>query len=175
MKTEKLNEVRTLRNAARDVGGFWQQWRTKYLSNPRCDKKAASFTSMDERFASFRFTLMFDAHAGYYGNSSSSTIFSLDNKLAQKYFTRAIQQMAEPLFDLAAKLMTEDAAALTAEAEAEIAALQAMLDEVRTASVDRSARQGGETQSEAARLDPKDESAVPAEERADAQTHPQHP
>jgi hypothetical protein len=40
------------------------------------------------------------------------------------------------------------------------------------ASVDRSGLQAGETQSEAARLDPEDESAVPAEERADAQIPP---
>ena len=140
MKTEKLTEIRNLRNAASTVGGFWEKWRTKYLSDSQCDKKAARFYNADERFSAFSFTLRFDAHAGYYGNSSCSRIFSLDEKLARTYFTRAIQEMAEPLFKRASELMLEDAARLTGEAEAEVEALQAMLDEVR-GSVPTEARQ----------------------------------
>lgn len=131
MKTEKLNEIRTLKKAASTVGSFWQTYRDKYLSDRNCDKKNATFVQADDRFSAFSFTLRFSAHAGYYGNSSCSRIFSLDNELAGKYFTRAIQANAEALFRCASELMLKDAAALTEEAEKEVAALQAMLDEVR--------------------------------------------
>lgn len=140
MKTEKLDEIRTLRTASAGLRGFWKNWREKYLSDNHCDKKGASFTSNDERFSGFKFTLMFENHAGYYGSSSCSTVFRLDDKLAAKYFRRAIQEMAEPLFERVGELMLADADKLTAEAENEIAAMNAMLAEVRAAA------QGGVTE-----------------------------
>lgn len=130
MNTETLDKIRELRNAANDVAAFWPKWREVYSPDARCDKKTATFVSPDERFASFSFKLTFEAHAGYYGNSSCSRIFSLNDDLAKKYFTRAIQEMAEPLFNRASELMLKDAAALSADAEAEIAKLQEMLSEV---------------------------------------------
>jgi len=130
MKTETLTEIQSLRNAAKATANFWPMWREKYLPDSRCDKKRATFIGPDDRFASFSFKLMFDAHAGYYGNSNCSTIFHLDNALAQKYFTKAIQEMAAPLFERAAELMLEDAAALADKAKEEISALQAMLADV---------------------------------------------
>lgn len=133
MKTEKLLEIRKLRQAAATVSGFWDIWRTKYAPDPHCDKKRASFVHPDDRFASFSFNLTFDAHAGYYGSSGCHTIFNLDDDLAQKYFTLAIQEMAEPLFRRASELMLRDAAKLTDEAEAEVKALQSLLEEVRSA------------------------------------------
>lgn len=130
MRTKTLDEIRTLRNSANQLKGFWPTWRTKYLSDSHCDKKGASFTSQDERFSGFKFTLMFENHAGYYGNSSCHTVFRLDDKLAARYFRQAIQEMAEPLFERVADLMLADAASLTQDAAAEIAALQSLLDEV---------------------------------------------
>ena len=131
MSTKKLDEIRLLRNAANTIATFWETWRTKYAPDSHCDKKAATFVSPNERFAAFSFTLTLDAHAGYYGNSSSSRIFSVDTGLARKYFSQAIQKHAKLIFDTAAQCMLEDASKMTAEAEKEIAALQAMLDSVR--------------------------------------------
>lgn len=169
MKTDKLDEIRTLRNAANSVDRFWDTWRTQYLSDSRCDKKAASFVSPDARFAAFSFKLIFDAHAGYYGNSSCSRIFSLDDGLAQKYFSRVIQEMARPIFQRAAELMLADAADLTAEAEKEVAALQAMLDDVRaSAPSDSDGPRMAETNEDLARGE-----AGPARAEATAKASPE--
>lgn len=130
METKTLDEIRKLRNSAATLKGFWPKWRENYLADSRCDKKGASFTSNDSRFSAFQFNLMFESHAGYYGNSSCSRILSIDNDLAAKYFRQAIQQMAEPLFERAAELMLADASTMTDKASAEIEALQSLLLEV---------------------------------------------
>ena len=142
MKTEKLQEIRKLRVCAAETAGFWTKWETKYLPDSNCDKKRASFVSPDERFSAFSFKLTFDAHAGYYGNSSCSRIFGLDNSIAHKYFTLAIQEMARPLFQRASELMLKDAAELVAEAESEVSAIQAMLDEVKSVAVPDASEMG---------------------------------
>lgn len=135
MSTKKLDEIRTLRNAAKLLSDFWGTWRDKYASDSRCDKKSATFVNPDERFAAFSFKLTFDAHAGYYGNSSCSRIFGLENDLARKYFSVAIQRHAKLIFDTASECMLADAAKMTADAEKEIAALQELLESVREADV----------------------------------------
>lgn len=134
MELENLEKIRSLNGCAKAFSTYWKEWSEKYVSDPKCDKKHASFTNRDARFTVFRFDVLFSSSIGYYGNSSCSTFSNgIDSKLVQEYFSRALEINKNKLFDDMAKLMQTDAAKLTAEAEKEIASLNSLIAEVKAA------------------------------------------
>lgn len=127
--TKTIDRIKSLRREANAVGGFHALYADKYANDSRCDKKGYGFIAgRSDRFVSFNFTATFESHAGYYGNSSCSTILNVyDREAVERAFVKALNIHQKELFATAARLMREEAASLTEKAEEEIASLQAML------------------------------------------------
>lgn len=131
--TKTLDKIKSLRREAAAVGGFNALYDAKYATDSHCDKKGFGFNS-DDRFAAFSVNVHFQSHAGYYGNSSCSRILNVyDADVVKAAFVKALGVHQKELFQTMARLMIEDAASLTKQAEQEISALVAMLDEARSA------------------------------------------
>lgn len=129
MKTESIEKIRALKDAAASIGGFHAHYDEKYRLDSHCDKKGYGFNE-DSRFSAFKMTVSFDSWAGYYGNSSCSTILgSYHEDIVKKAFIKALNQNQRLIFATMAKLMTEEAESLTEKAKAEIAALQNLIAE----------------------------------------------
>lgn len=128
--TETLDKIRRMRSAASSLAGFHQMYDDKFKPNLDCDKKGYGF-QRDNRFAAFDVKVSFDSWHGYYGDSSCSTILSVDRDLAKEYLVKALNVHQRELFATAARLMREDAAELTDKAQSEIDALQKMLETAR--------------------------------------------
>lgn len=132
MDTKTIDRIKSLRREAAAVGGFHQMFATKYASDPQCDKKGFGFGT-DHRFVAFSINTKFDSKAGYYGNSSCSTVLSVDDRASvEAAFVKALNIHQKELFATAARLMREEAAALTDKAVAEVEAIQQMLDDARS-------------------------------------------
>lgn len=133
MKTENIDKIKTLLRNSAAISGFFELFRSKYMTDTRCDKKGARFND-DQRFASFKVALSFDNWAGYYGDSGCHTILHVDDAVVGPYFVKAANIHREELFATAAKLMRDDADKLKAEAAAEIESLQKMMTELEPAA-----------------------------------------
>ena len=126
--TKTIDRIKTLRRESAAIGGFHALYAETYASDSHCDKKGYGF-GMDGRFAAFTVKASFDSWAGYYGNSSCSTILSVYHReLVEKTFVKAMNLHQKELFATAARLMREEAASLTEAATKEIEALRAMLE-----------------------------------------------
>lgn len=133
--TKTLDKIKSLRREAANIGGFHALYAEKYASDSHCDKKGFGFNK-DDRFAAFKVNVWFDSHAGHYGNSSCSTILNVyDQDSVKSAFIKALNVHQKELFQTMAKLMRDEAAGLTEQAEKEIAALQSMLDAARAEPV----------------------------------------
>jgi hypothetical protein len=129
--TKTLDRIKSLRREAAAIGGFNDLYSEKYAPDSHCDKKGYGF-NRDDRFAAFSVNIFFESHAGYYGNSSCSRILNVyDTDAVKAAFVKALGVHQKELFQTMASLMREEAASLIEQAETEIAALQAMLDQAR--------------------------------------------
>lgn len=128
--TKTIDRIKNLRREAASIGGFHALYADKYASDSRCDKKGYGFINgKTDRLASFSFTTTFESHAGYYGNSSCSTILNVyEREIVEKAFIKALNIHQKELFATAARLMREEAASLTEQAAKEIEALKSLLD-----------------------------------------------
>jgi hypothetical protein len=131
MSADAIKQIKSLRSEAAKLDGFHAHFAEKYAADRNCDKKGYGF-NYDDRFAAFSVTAKFSSHAGYYGSSSCSTVLSIyDRKVVEAAFVKALNIHQKELFATAARLMREEAAALTVKAEAEIQAMQEMIAEAK--------------------------------------------
>lgn len=136
MKEKALNEIKNLTRFANAAGRFFDSY-SKTIENPKCDKHQAQFNG-DSRFTVFKLKteIRFDALTGYYGNSGCSTfsIGGFEQELVDKYFVAALNKLAPEIFAVMAERAKTDASILTDDANAEIAKLQKMIDEAKSAA-----------------------------------------
>jgi len=128
---KSIETIKTLRRTSRLLSTL----RPKYLEKvkePSCDKHGMQFGG-DDRFSVFKCTVFLDCHAGYYGNSSCSSMGSIDNALAQTLLNRVLNKMMPQVLEAMAKEADIAAEKLTAEAQAEIDTLQTMIDAAKAA------------------------------------------
>jgi len=129
--TQTLDKIKALRSEANNFAGFNTTYAEKYAPDSRCDKKGFGF-GRDDRFTAFRINTHFASWAGYYGNSGCGTIMSVYHRdLVEPYVVKALNVHQREIFATVARLMREDAADLTEKAKAELARLNAMLDEAQ--------------------------------------------
>lgn len=129
IKLETIERIKRLRGEAKNFASFWTTY-SKAISEPRCDKYEASFTSNDDRFNSFKVSASFTSLTGYYGNSGCTTFLHADSKFIEPYFRKALDALAPQLFAQMARLMDEEANSLKEAAEKEVAALQKLVAEL---------------------------------------------
>lgn len=130
MDIKTLERIKALRHEAGNFEGFHDRYEQKYASDGSCDKKGYGFCR-DDRFAAFKATVTFDSWAGYYGNSSCSRILSVSNdEIVRAAFVKALDVNQRIIFETMAKLMREEAASLTGNAQSELDALQQMLSSI---------------------------------------------
>ena len=131
--TKTLDKIKSLRRESVAIGGFHEHYKEKYASDSHCDKKGYGFVNgRSDRFVSFNVIATFESHAGYYGNSSCSTILNVyDRDAVERAFVKAMNLHQKDLFATAARLMQEEASSLTEQAEKELAVLQEMLDQAK--------------------------------------------
>lgn len=131
--TKTLDKIRSLRREAVNIEGFHAHYSEKYASDSHCDKKGYGFVyGNSDRFVSFKVNATFESYAGYYGNSSCSTILHVyDREAVERAFVKAMNLHQKELFATAARLMREEAAGLTDAAEAELSTLQRLLEQAK--------------------------------------------
>lgn len=128
MDTKTIDTIKALRSEAANFAGFHELYSTKYASDSHCDKKGYGFGT-DSRFSAFEIKTSFDSHAGYYGNSSCSRIMSVyHTDLVRPFVIKALNVHQKEIFATVALLMREEAARLTDKAQAEVTAIQVMLE-----------------------------------------------
>lgn len=129
METKTIDMIKALRSEAATFAGFHNLYSTKYASDSHCDKKGYGFEVATDRFVSFNLAVSFCTHAGYYGNSSCSTIMRVrDGNLVRPYLIKALNVHQKEIFATAARLMRDEAARLTDKAQAEVEAIQQLLE-----------------------------------------------
>ena len=127
MDTKTIDRIKALRADAVSFETFHANFAEKYLPNQTCDKKGYGFGA-DDRFSAFAIATKFSSWAGYYGNSSCSTIMSVrDKELVAPFLIKALNLHQKEIFATVARLMRSEAATLTAKAAAEVEAIQQML------------------------------------------------
>lgn len=129
MDTKTIDTIKALRSEAANFAGFHDLYSAKYASDSNCDKKGYGFERKTDRFVSFDLNASFCTHAGYYGNSSCSTIMQVYHPdLVRPFIIRALNVHQKEIFATVARLMREEAGKLTDKAQAEVEAIQKMLE-----------------------------------------------
>lgn len=128
--SKTIAKIKSLRRAAAEIGGFHAMYDATYKNDSRYDKKGYGF-GRDDRFRAFHINTGFDSWKGVYGNSSCGRALHADSTIVEAFFVKAIEAHQRELFATASRLMREEAARLTDAAEAELQAMQAMLEEAR--------------------------------------------
>lgn len=142
--TSTMDRIKSLRSTSAALAGFHAGYEAKYAPDKLCDKKGFGF-NRDDRFSAFKLSISFDSWHGYYGGSSCSRILSVDPDAAKLFIVKALEVHQREIFATAARLMREEAAALTGKASEELARLQEMLAEAikDAAPADAAARAEG--------------------------------
>lgn len=129
MVGKTIDTIKALRSEATNFAGFHELFSVKYASDSHCDKKGYGFERKTDRFVSFSLEVSFCTHAGYYGNSSCSTIMHVrDDDLVRPYLIKALNVHQKEIFATVARLMRDEAATLTDKAQAEVEAIQQLLE-----------------------------------------------
>jgi len=128
MDTKTIDTIKALRSEAANFAGFHALYAEKYEPDSNCDKKGYGFGT-DNRFSAFEIKTSFDSYAGYYGSSSCSTIMHVYHAdLVKPFLIKALNVHQKEIFATVARLMREEAAKLTDKAQAEVEAIQKMLE-----------------------------------------------
>lgn len=139
----KLREAKATAAALRSATSFYRE---KYGSDSSCDKKAFSYTRFcDRHTAAFKVpSLVFDAYAGYYGNSSVSNIWRVKQDIIDRLFAGALNAHKQAIFDHMADALEKEAAELAQSARKELEELQRLIDEADCPIVTGTPAPGGE-------------------------------
>ena len=125
----KIDEIRSLKNTADKLRGIIPRY-TEKIKDSSCDKHALQFGG-DDRFSVFKATVFLDCHTGYYGNSSCSTLVSIDSKTAQSLLNKALNRHMAIILETMAEFAEKAASARIIEAEKEIAEMQEIINSVK--------------------------------------------
>ena len=90
------------------------------IDDPRCDKFGFAFGG-DSRFSVFSFSLFLDCHTGHFGNSSCSTLMSLDSDIVEKHFNIYLNKHKSKILQEVADSISIEASSLADEAVKELA------------------------------------------------------
>lgn len=132
MSTGKIAEVKKLRAFAAGLRGAVARFAEKYSDRRHYDKQGFGFVPFSDRGGNaFSAHVSFEAYVGTYGSSSTGTAWSVDSDLAKRYFPKALNAHKQLIFDTMASLAEADAAAGVKDAEVELAALVALLEDAR--------------------------------------------
>jgi hypothetical protein len=129
--TQNIEKVKALRGFAENLRGAVDRWAEKYSDRKHYDKQGFGFIYEDGRGCS-AFTipkLAFEAYTGTYGCSSVGRSWSVDSDLAKLYFTKALNQHKQTIFDSMAALAEAEAVSLSDAAAAELEGLRRLLAE----------------------------------------------
>lgn len=131
----KIDQVRQLRDQARNLRGATQRWEEKYADRKHYDKQGFGFTLYTDRSSAFKVPSMcFEAYVGVYGNSSVGTAWQVNQDLINRLLPKALNAHKQAIFDTIAALAEAEAAELVEGARAELAGIQAMLAEIEPSS-----------------------------------------
>lgn len=128
MDTKTIDTIKALRSEANNFACFHSNYAEKYASDSSCDKKGYGFGT-DDRFSAFEIKTNFSSWKGYYGNSSCGRIMSVYHvDLVKPFLVKALNIHQKEIFSTVARLLREEAASLTDKAQAEVEAIQKMLE-----------------------------------------------
>lgn len=125
----KIDEIRSLKTTSTTLRNLRPRYIEK-IKDSSCDKYDLKFGG-DDRFAVFKTTVFLDCHLGYYGNSSCSSMGSVDNTTATRLLNKALNKHMVIILEAMADFADSEALALTAEAEKELANMQALIDSAK--------------------------------------------
>jgi hypothetical protein len=127
--TQNIERLKKLRAFAAALTGACDRWAAKYADRKHYDKQGFGFTyRTDVSWNAFKVpALSFEAYVGTYGSSSCGNGWRIDEALVQVYFTAALNQHKQAIFDTMAAMATADADKLKGVAAEEIEALRALL------------------------------------------------
>lgn len=128
MNLESLEKAKSLLSTARVLEGIIPAFKKK-TSDASCDKHGLIFGG-DERFAVFKTTVFLDCHTGYYGNSSCSTLCSVNSDDAKRLLNKALNKHMKIILDSMADYAKQEARALKTKAEEELAKAAKIISEL---------------------------------------------
>lgn len=128
MKLEKLEQVRSLLRSAKTLKTIEASYLEK-IKDSSCDKHNFKFGG-DDRFSVFQVNVFLDVHTGYYGNSSCSSMGSVDKEHARRFLNASLNKHRTLILQTMAEFAEQEAATLKDEAVKEIASAQTMLDSI---------------------------------------------
>lgn len=130
--SDAINRIKSLRREATKLAEFHDLYDKKYAIDLNCDKKGYGF-GVDPRFEAFTVVAKFSSYAGYYGSSSCSKILAIsDEESVKAAFIKALNLHQRELFATAARLLREEAAKLTTQAEVELEAMKKMIADAKS-------------------------------------------
>ena len=126
---QKLKEIKDLLRAAQ-IKDLYESFNKTIAEKPNIDKFGLMFGG-DNRFSVFACSVFLDCHTGYYGNSSCSTYFNVDSKLAQEALNHYLNDNLDEVLAGMGEYLENKAAKLVGQAEKELAEQQAILDAIK--------------------------------------------
>ncbi len=125
----KIDEIRTAKRTSKALREIRPRFLEK-IKDSSCDKHGMAFGG-DDRFSVFKVAVFLDCHTGYYGNSSCSTMASVDTPTATRLLNKALNKHMVLILETMADFADSEASSLTADAEKELAEMQALIDSVK--------------------------------------------
>jgi hypothetical protein len=126
MKLENLDRAKFLLDTAkrlRSIRPTYDECRAK----PTCDKHDLKFNHSDKRFSIFSVEISLEGYTGYYGNSSCSTLTSIDSKEAQRLLLIVLNRRMDQILTEMATEAEKNAEAIKDEAQKELNAAQELI------------------------------------------------
>lgn len=129
MELKKIQQAKVLIHTAKALSTFVDDYIEKTKS-AHVDKHNIRFEGPGRSFQCFSFGFQLSAYTGNYGSSDCYVFRSIENEIAQSLMERVLNRNMRFILDEMAKIAEEDALALKADAIAEIAKAQAVIDSI---------------------------------------------
>jgi hypothetical protein len=128
VKTERFDEIKKLLDAAKRLDSIVPSY-NECLKDSRCDKHDLKFSAGSD-MSVFMVQVGLTCYTGYYGSSSCGTLTSVDKALAQEFLVGALNKRMNSILADMADLARIKAAKMKAEAQKEIDAAVAVMNEL---------------------------------------------
>lgn len=117
---ETFETIKKLKHTASSLKNAWPRF-LEEMKKESCDKHDFSFsTDADTRFPSFTAKIQLSSYTGYYGSSSCSTFFNIDNALATEALSRYLDAHKGIVLDWMGNYLDKKAVTLVNTARKEI-------------------------------------------------------
>jgi uncharacterized protein YhdP len=139
MSTTNLKTFETIKKLKQNATSLKNSWSRflKASGESNCDKHDFSFTNTDTRFASFTAKIYLTSYTGYYGSSSCSTYFNVDNNLATEALSEYLEAHKSTVLDWMGNYLDKKADGLVSKARKEIEEMNRFLDDATIANADK--------------------------------------